>query len=364
MPGIYAAGTPSYFEVELKDGDVAYRSIAPPRSTGIAAVKDVLGTFELRHGELARGFDRVLGPAIRAMNDFRLAKSCQSSAMEFGRQFHMTRSSIIIPLHRRIDFMEYQLAFFSRTLAASHEIIYVLDDPAAKREAAELAQSCFERFARPFKLVCLSQNVGYAPANNIGLRYACGEFVCFLNSDVFPREPDWLEYMLEMAANHPEAGIVGALLLFEDGTVQHEGCVFRNRPELGGWSFSLHPNKGRCPSADKTPTIAEAVTGACLVMSRQLATELGGFDEGYIIGDFEDADLCLRVRSKGLRCLVDRRAELYHLERQSQDDPGQVWRTNLTLYNAWLFHQRWGVGDAAAVAASKQMDATPLGAVA
>jgi hypothetical protein len=51
------------------------------------------------------------------------------------------------------------------------------------------------------------------------------------------------------------------------------------------------------------------------------------------------------VQQRGLTCMVDRRARLFHLERQSQGDQAQTWRMNLTLYNAWRFHRKWGAAD-------------------
>jgi GT2 family glycosyltransferase len=69
---------------------------------------------------------------------------------------------------------------------------------------------------------------------------------------------------------------------------------------------------------------------------------VGGLSEDYIIGDFEDSDLCLRLREVGRRNWLVPRVTLYHLERQSQAVAGNpAWRTNLTLYNCWVHHQRW-----------------------
>jgi GT2 family glycosyltransferase len=135
--------------------------------------------------------------------------------------------------------------------------------------------------------------------------------------------------------------MVGALLLYEDDTIQHEGCSFAPLAEFGGWTFCLHPNKGRRPGADESLLTVDAVTGACQVLRTDLARALGGFDEGYVIGDFEDADLCRQVQKAGLVCVVDRRAQLYHLERQSQGGQQMPWRLNLTLFNAWRFQARW-----------------------
>ncbi|MBE7211785.1 MAG: hypothetical protein INR65_12265, partial [Gluconacetobacter diazotrophicus] len=120
------------------------------------------------------------------------------------------------------------------------------------------------------------------------------------------------------------------------------GVAYEPLPEFANWQFSLHPRKGRAPVADGVRVReVEAVTGACLLMPIALSREVGGFDEGYVIGDFEDVDLCRKAQAKGRICVVDRRAELYHLERQSQGKQAESWRLNLTLYNAWRFQNRW-----------------------
>ncbi len=338
---VYSTGETAYFEVRSHAGDVAFKRIPHIRSAGVDTIKETLSGLELRYEELARGYDHVLGPAVAAMNDFRLMEAVDYKEMTFGDSPSHPRCSIIVPLYGRIDFMELQLAFFSRTLGRHHEIIYVLDDPTILRATEALATSCIARFRLPFRLVTLASNVGYAPANNVGLKLARGDYVCFLNSDVFPKTPGWLDSMVAVADARPEVGVVGAMLVFEDETVQHEGVAFEVLPEFAGWNFSLHPRKGRYPSADESVQEVEAVTGACLMMPMALAREVGGFDEGYVIGDFEDVDLCLKARERGRICVVDRSARLYHLERQSQGGQQSSWRLNLTLYNAWRFQKRW-----------------------
>ncbi len=338
---VYSTGETVYFEVRSHSGDVAFKRIPHVRSPGVDTIKETLSHLELRYDELAQGYDHVLGPAVKAMNDFRMQDQVGYKEMRFGELPTSPLCSIIVPLYGRIDFMELQLAFFSRTLGRDYELIYVLDDPTILRATEALATSCLARFQLPFRLVALSANMGYAPANNVGLKLARGEYVCFLNSDVFPKTPDWLDHMVDTAASRPEVGVVGALLVFEDETIQHEGCSYEVLPEFAGWSFSLHPRKGRYPGGDDGVQEVEAVTGACLLMPMALARAVGGFDEGYVIGDFEDVDLCRKAQAQGRICVVDRRARLYHLERQSQGGQQSSWRLNLTLYNAWRFQNRW-----------------------
>ena len=99
--------------------------------------------------------------------------------------------------------------------------------------------------------------------------------------------------------------------------------TFKRLPQLGDFPYAMHPGEGPHARALARLQRAEAVTGACMVLRRDLAQELGGFDEDYVIGDFEDADLCFRIRARGLDCAVHEDAVLWHLERQSQGTPGE-----------------------------------------
>jgi GT2 family glycosyltransferase len=172
--------------------------------------------------------------------------------------------------------------------------------------------------------------------------------VCFLNSDVFAMpapagvEASWLDRLARHLTLRPDLGAVGPLLLFEDGSVQHQGLAYAPIPRLGGWRFPVHPRKGWRPDpALRGLHEVPALTAACLLLRRKLALELGGFDEAYAIGDFEDSDLCQKLAARGLRCALDHDVRLYHLERKSQAAPQQRWRANLTLFNAWLHQNRW-----------------------
>lgn len=341
-PEIFTPGDSIYIEIETKDGELAYKNVPQPRRQGLAAIEGILSEIHLRYDELVRGFDSVLGPAIAAINTERMLTRPRVQRIQFGPEVHAPRCSVIVPLYGRIDFMEYQLAFAPQSWGRIDEVIYVLDDPRRTVQAETLSRSCYERFKVPFTLLTLDRNMGYAPANNIGLAAARGKHVCLLNSDVIPKEPRWLDHMIERLEKDDKIGVVGALLLFEDGSIQHEGATFTPLAEFANWRFPLHTNKGRKPSPGGPDlTQAEMVTAACMVMRRVLLRRLEGLDESYVVGDFEDADLCLRIRAQGLSCVVDRRAVLYHLERQSQNEVKNSWRMNLTLFNAWQHQRRW-----------------------
>jgi GT2 family glycosyltransferase len=341
-PGIFVEGLDPYLEVETSAGEVAFKGLKISKRRGIGAIKRILESFESHYGEIDAAFDNVIGPAVKSLNSDRLREPAIADEISFGEVNPTPECTILVPLFGRIDFLEYQMAFFSKTDAyRNHELIYVLDDPPKRTELEFLAQSTYERFEIPFRILFLPRNLGFAPANNVGLRAARGNYICFMNSDVFPGDDNWLDRLIARLVENPKIGIIGPRLLFEDGSVQHEGCTFRKVPEFGNWNFIDHVNKARRPEGRTGLAQSEVITGACMILARSVAEEMGGFDESFVIGDFEDSDLCLRVRAKGLDIAVDRDVTLYHLERQSQGTQSDRGRSNLTLYNAWLHQRRW-----------------------
>ena len=331
----------AYVEIEASNGDVAFVRLRPSRLRGLGAIRNTLAGMSPRYDEVQRTFD-LIGPAISLLNEERLDAARTYREICFGTPTAAPACSVIVPLYGRIDYMEVQVALLAQgAFAQRHELIYVVDDPDSADAASLLADSLFRRFRLPLRLLLLEENVGFAPACNAGLSVAQGGHVCFLNSDVFSLQPDWLDGLLADFARHPSVGIVGPLLLFEDGTIQHQGMRYEALPEFSHWLFPVHPGKGSRPTNSRTLAVHPSITGACMAMSRELALDLGGFDEAYIIGDFEDSDLCLRARQYGVASAVDHGVVLYHLERKSQAPAAEAWRMNVTLYNAWLHQRRW-----------------------
>ncbi|TDH61333.1 glycosyltransferase [Dankookia rubra] len=331
-----------HLEIELATGEIGFKPLPAPGGGGVGAIRRLLGAVQLAPDEVVDRCDRVLGPPVVALNRHRLAAAGAPTIVAVGDLPEAPRCSIIVPLYGRIDYLMYQCALFSEHGLPADELVYVLDDPPKRQALMDLAQSAYRRFGIPMRLVLLEENLGYAPANNAGLAHSRGEYVCYLNSDVMPEEPRWLDLLTGALEADPALGIAGALLTFEDGTVQHSGMTFKRLPQLGGFPYAMHPGKGRIRPPSRGLQPAEAVTGACMVLRRDLANELGGFDEDYVVGDFEDADLCFRIRARGLGCAVHEDAILWHLERQSQGSSGNFWRHNLTLVNGWSFARRWG----------------------
>jgi GT2 family glycosyltransferase len=346
MPGGGETDGPApYLEIEMESGAIAQRGFTIGPRTGLEAIRFLLDRTDPPYGDAAGPYDRVVGPAIASLQASRMAITPMPHRLDFGAAPPAPRVSVITTLYGRIDFLDFQLGIEAaqrhRDPAPNIERLYVLDDPPRARASETLSVQAHLRFGLPFSLLTQPENRGFAGANNAGLREARGTYVCFLNSDVFPGTPDWVSRLADRLDADPMLGAVAPRLLYEDGSIQHDGMVFRRIPRMGAWRFPDHPGKGMRPGTGHGMLDVVAATGACLMMRRDLALTLGGFDEAYPIGDFEDADLCMKLRAMGLSIAVDRDVTLFHLERQSQAGSAEHWRMQLTLFNAWQHERRW-----------------------
>lgn len=330
-----------YLEITLSDGAVAFKPLPVAAQAGRGGIVRLLSGMTVTADNVRHICGKVLGPPVVGMNRERIAASGTPVVMALGTLSPRPRCSVVVPLYGRLDFMMYQMALLSEAGLTEDELVYVLDQPERKTEFLNLARSCHRRFAMPARVVLPPENLGFAGASNAGMTAGVGDYVCFLNSDVVPITGDWLDRLVAAMEADPGIGILGAQLLFEDGTLQHGGMAVQRLANFGNMPFPCHPGKGRLPATGDTVRDVPLVTGALMLMRRTLVEELGGFDTDYVVGDFEDADLCMKVRARGLRCAVHDGVRLYHLERQSQGSAAQAWRQNLTLVNACTFAERW-----------------------
>jgi len=276
----------------------------------------------------------------------------------YGQGSSQPELSVVVPLYGRVDFMEYQLNWFNawrRRRGADQaqlQLIYVLDDPRLKQECLALAKRCNTLYTMPFELVLNPENLGFAGANNRGVSFAKAPLLLLLNSDVLPAHDDSLELMLRAMQQHQgEIGALGARLLLDNGAIQHQGMAFVKEEdhdgELGRVWLNDHPLKGvkiqQGQHDGQGLQEMQAVTAACLMVGRERFLALGGLSSHYIVGDFEDSDLCMKLRSQGLPMLVDMAATFYHLERQSVDlaSSSDAMKAKVVAANAITHHQRW-----------------------
>jgi GT2 family glycosyltransferase len=294
-------------------------------------------------------YARVVSPAVdRFWAEARRRRPAAGETL-YGEPPLAPQVSVIVPLYARIDFLHHQVARFSndpefRAPSARVELLYILDDPPLEARLRELARRVHEIYGLPFRVLSPGRHLGYAGANNLAAEEARGQLLLLLNSDVLPRGARWVGAIERAYRTLDRCGVLGCRLLFEDGSIEHAGMTFKPSSEVPrGWT-NEHPQKGLATAFDPhlEPARVPAVTGACLLIDRALYRRLGGLAEEYVLGDFEDSDLCLKAYAEGWATWYTPEVELYHLERQSLRQTGDPQkRHRLVLYNMWKHGRKW-----------------------
>ncbi len=293
-----------------------------------------------------RLLQELIAPALEKLGPRCREQVSILRSFAFGDSAASPECSIIVPLFRRLDLVEHQLAQLADDPdLRRNELIFVVDSPQLEQQLEKMLFQLSRLYRMPLRGLVLSHNAGYTAAVNLGAGQARGRLLVLMHSDVFADRPGWLGSMAELYNSRDDVGVVGPKLLYEDRSLQHAGISFsRNLQPDGLWS-DVPLFKG-LPQNHPTASLSRAVpavSGACLMIGRELFERLGGLRDVYVAGDLTDSDLCLRCLEEGFLTWYLPSVDLFHLEALSRFI-GQGWQRNpwTDLYNRWLRNRRWG----------------------
>ncbi|MFH1601753.1 MAG: glycosyltransferase family 2 protein [Candidatus Shapirobacteria bacterium] len=206
--------------------------------------------------------------------------------------------------------------------------IIIVDNASADDSLRIVRKFQFSNSNFQIKLIKNKKNLGFAKANNQGIKIARGKNVLLLNSDTLVKKNS-LSKLVKFAKKNKDLGAVAPRLLNADGSVQPSCFRF---PSVKGaikefWlskknSFSkYYPKTGQ-------PALVEAAVGAALLLPQKTIAKIGLLDERYFMY-FEDLDYCRRIKKAGLKIYYLPQAEIVHIHGASgKKEKG---KTNLWL---------------------------------
>jgi len=219
--------------------------------------------------------------------------------------------SIIIPTKDGYKILSKCIkSILEKTLYKNYEIIIIDNQTTCKKTLIYLDKLSKNENIKILKYPYI---FNYSAINNFAVKYAKGEVLALLNNDVEIISYHWLTEMVQHAVRK-EIGAVGAMLYYDDNTIQHAGVILG----IGGVAGHSHKyfQKGENGYFFRLKIIQNlsAVTGACLVVQKKLYEEVNGLEEENLKVAFNDVDFCLKLLEKGYRNLWTPYVELYHHE--------------------------------------------------
>jgi GT2 family glycosyltransferase len=186
------------------------------------------------------------------------------------------------------------------------------------------------------RVIANEQNCGFIDSCNRGAASATGEYLLFLNNDTLVRK-GCFEELLGTFQLKPDAGLVGAKLLYPDGRLQEAGGII--------WKDASAWNYGRLDNPRKPEYCylreVDYCSGACIAVLRHLFQQLSGFDRHYLPAYCEDSDLAFRIRQAGFKVYYQPLAQVVHFEGITSGTDTSRSVKSYQIVNQRKFFERW-----------------------
>lgn len=216
-------------------------------------------------------------------------------------------ASVIIPVHGQLDVTLRCVVSILRAADATAFEIVLADDASPDNTGAAVAEAVGD--LPGFRVLRGTENVGFLRTCNAAAATATVPYLLFLNNDTIVLD-GWLDELVQTFDDVPEAGLVGAKLVYPSGVLQEAGGVV--------WSDGSAANFGRLDDAD-APAYnyrrdVDYVSGAAILVSADAWRTVGGFSDAFAPAYYEDTDLAMKLRGAGYRVLYQPLATVVHVE--------------------------------------------------
>lgn len=211
--------------------------------------------------------------------------------------------SIIIPLYNKSLYTFTCLKSIHENSGKNRYKVIVIDDASDDDTAVMLED------IEGITVIRNTENKGFIFSSNVGAKAAKGRYIVLLNNDTIVTT-GWLDALRNTFMDFPDAGLVGAKLIYPDGRLQEAGgIVWQDASAViyGRYDDPNKPEYSYCREVDYC-------SGACLMIPRQDFLKLGLFDDYYTPAYYEDTDLAFRVR-KNEKKFTTNPAQLLYISR-------------------------------------------------
>jgi GT2 family glycosyltransferase len=226
--------------------------------------------------------------------------------------------------------------------AGAYEIIVV--DDASSDDTLGIVRQQFPEV----RLFANQKNIGFGKTVNVGLAASSGEFILVLNNDTWMHDGA-LDALIGFLDANAGVGIVGPKVLSGDGSLQQQcrrkiptplaalfyftgiARLFPTHPRVAGYLMTA--------ADENTTTEVDAVSGACLMVRRQVVDAIHGFDPDYYLYG-EDMDFCWRTKLAGWKVMYFPGAAITHFGGQGGTGKKKIYATIEWHRAMWIFYRK------------------------
>jgi O-antigen biosynthesis protein len=238
------------------------------------------------------------------------------------------RISIVIVTYNQYEYTEKCLQSVQANTKSNYEIIIV------DNNSSDNTINGLNKFQN-IKLIKNKENVGFTKAANQGIKAAGGEYILLLNNDIIVTE-NWLERMIDVAESNHAFGVVGPISNQVSGVQIDKNAKYDSIEEMHKYAAKI--KKENAGKYFEFPRVAFL----CTLIKREVIDKIGGLDERFSPGNFEDDDFCLRVELAGYKTVIAQDVFIHHYGSKSFKANGVEEYAKRLEQNKQIFIDKWG----------------------
>lgn len=236
--------------------------------------------------------------------------------------------SIILVLYNQLEYTIKCLNSIRETLKINYEIV-VIDNA-----STDGTQDYFKKNVNNVRYFRNKNNLGFPTAVNQGINHALGDYILILNNDTILTE-NLIERLLEAANSQTEIGIVGPVSNEVSGLQKDKEANYCSIEEMHKYAAQLREkNKGQVMHFPR-------VAFLCTLIKREVIDKIGGLDERFSPGNYEDDDFCLRAQLAGYKTVIVKDAFIHHYGSRSFKANGEKAYSERLMKNQQIFVDKW-----------------------
>lgn len=335
-----------------------YMSVGKPvvavRFPEIERLKDLI-TLTSTPEEFVDGLRRGIEENDPELQQRRIAYARENTWRRRAEQFRAAvegfypKVSIVVLAHNQRSFTEVCLGSIERFTGYANIEVVVVDNASTDDTPQWLALWASRRpWAR---VVRNARNLGFSAGNNRGARAATGEYLVFMNNDVFVTD-GWIGDLLAHFRRHPKLGLLGPVTN-RSGNESVIRIAYENMEQMAIEARSYTAAHRR------EFTYPHVLHWFCVMLPRSVWLQVGELDEGFGLGMFEDDDYTYRVRAAGFETACAEDVFVHHHHSASFGQLPQAEYDKLFARNRRYFESKWGPWQAPVFRKEVQAECSP-----
>ncbi len=258
--------------------------------------------------------------------------SISNTTGKFSVHSLLPKTSLIVLTYNELYYTKLFYNSLNKHFLRNNELIIVdnASSDGTKEYLAEISHN------KNIKVILNNSNLGFPAAVNQGILAAEGKYILIANNDIVLTE-GWLERMIEIAESDPQIGLVGPLSNEVSGLQKDENAKYDSLDEMHNYAALVAAkNKGEVLHFPR-------VAFLCTLIKREVVEKVGGLDERFTPGNYEDDDYCLRAQIAGFKTVIAKDVFIHHFGSKSfKADGSQKYIEQLEV-NKQKFIDKWGV---------------------